>query len=111
MARPIPGSVARTRVAVRHRLSTLLTGGLVCGPSALRTVGRRPHQANLAVALTNLGAWFDQLDRHEEAVGIYRKLAARDPELYQAEYKLPGSPPARAVGGNGRRGVSRIRSG
>ena len=48
----------------------------------------------MASQLGNLAILFDLLDRHDEAhaaraeaVGVYRELAARDPELYGADYQ------------------------
>jgi hypothetical protein len=53
------------------------------------------HQPGLAMALGNLGTHFERASSSREmlaslteAVEIYKELASRDPDLYQAQYWL-----------------------
>jgi hypothetical protein len=53
------------------------------------------HQPGLAMALSNLGIHFERASSSREmlaslteAVEVYKELASRDPDLYQAQYRL-----------------------
>jgi len=58
------------------------------------TDGSAVHQADLALAVQNLGAGLQRVGRYPEALSarteatdIFRQLASKDPDLYQQEYQ------------------------